>query len=119
MGPPLVRGTMSRRIEHRLTKPNHPWGREDQITVRGIVFPKGGQIERMNRTIKEATVKRFPYENHDQLQTHLADFILRRCQRSTELLAFPPHLQPRTKTRDPKRPNTVRIHLQNPDFRAR
>ena len=23
-----------------------------------------GQVERMNRTIKEATVKRFPYERH-------------------------------------------------------
>lgn len=27
----------------------------------------------MNRTIKEATVKRFHYESHDQLRTHLAD----------------------------------------------
>ncbi len=48
-------------IEHRLTKPNHPW--------------TNGQVERMNRTIKEATVKRFHYENHDQLRKHLADFI--------------------------------------------
>jgi transposase InsO family protein len=29
----------------------------------------------MNRTIKEATVKRFRYESHDQLRTHLADFM--------------------------------------------
>ncbi len=29
----------------------------------------------MNRTIKEATVKRFHYENHDQPRTHLADFM--------------------------------------------
>ncbi len=29
----------------------------------------------MNRTIKEATVKRFHYESHDQLRTHLADFM--------------------------------------------
>lgn len=28
----------------------------------------------MNRTIKEATVKRFHYESHDLLRTHLADF---------------------------------------------
>ncbi|WP_245510691.1 integrase core domain-containing protein, partial [Antarcticimicrobium sediminis] len=48
-------------IEHRLTKPNHPW--------------TNGQVERMNRTIKEATVKRFHYENHDQLRTHLSDFM--------------------------------------------
>lgn len=29
----------------------------------------------MNRTIKEATVKRFHYERHDQLRTHLVDFM--------------------------------------------
>lgn len=29
----------------------------------------------MNRTIKEATVKRFHYDNHDQLRKHLADFV--------------------------------------------
>jgi hypothetical protein len=29
----------------------------------------------MNRTIKEATVKRFHYDSHDQLRTHLADFM--------------------------------------------
>lgn len=28
-----------------------------------------------NRTIKEATVKRYHYEDHDQLRTHLTDFI--------------------------------------------
>jgi hypothetical protein len=29
----------------------------------------------MNRTIKEATVKRFHYDDHSQPETHLADFI--------------------------------------------
>lgn len=48
-------------IEHRLTKINHPW--------------TNGQVERMNRTIKEATVKRYHYENHDQLLEHLKNFI--------------------------------------------
>ncbi len=48
-------------IEHRLTKPDHPW--------------TNGQLERMNRTIQEATVKRLYYESHDQLRTHLADFM--------------------------------------------
>jgi transposase InsO family protein len=48
-------------IEHRLTKIKHPW--------------TNGQVERMNRTIKEATVKRDHYESHDQLETRLADFI--------------------------------------------
>ena len=29
----------------------------------------------MNRTIKEATVKRFFYDTHDQLKVHLSDLI--------------------------------------------
>lgn len=41
-------------------KAKHPW--------------TNGQVERMNRTIKDATVKRFYYECHDQLRQHLADF---------------------------------------------
>ena len=48
-------------IEHRLTKPNHPW--------------TNGQVERMNRTIKDATVKRYHYDDHSQLRSHLADFL--------------------------------------------
>jgi transposase InsO family protein len=48
-------------IEHRLTKVKHPW--------------TNGQVERMNRTIKEATVKRYHYDRHDQFESHLADFV--------------------------------------------
>jgi len=62
-------------IGHRLTKPNHPWSHEDKKTIRGIILLNGGQVERMNRTIKEATVKRFHYDSHDQLRAHLADFL--------------------------------------------
>ena len=29
----------------------------------------------MNRTIKDATVKRYHYDNHDQLRAHLQDFL--------------------------------------------
>jgi transposase InsO family protein len=29
----------------------------------------------MNRTLKEATVKRYHYESHDQLRSHLRDFV--------------------------------------------
>ena len=29
----------------------------------------------MNRTIKDATVKRYFYETHDQLRVHLRDFV--------------------------------------------
>jgi transposase InsO family protein len=48
-------------IEHRLTKPNHPW--------------TNGQVERMNRTLKDATVRRYHYESHSQLREHLAAFL--------------------------------------------
>jgi transposase InsO family protein len=48
-------------IERRLTKPNHPW--------------TNGQVERINRTIKDATVKRFHYDSHDQLRAHLGDYM--------------------------------------------
>ena len=34
-----------------------------------------GQVERMNRTLKEATVKRFHYDTHDQPRRHLDDFV--------------------------------------------
>jgi transposase InsO family protein len=40
-------------IDHRLTKPWHPW--------------TNGQVERMNRTLKDATVRRYYYDTHDQL----------------------------------------------------
>jgi transposase InsO family protein len=49
-------------IEHRLTKPNHPW--------------TNGQVERMNRTLKDATVKRDHYQSHDQLKQHLHTFLM-------------------------------------------
>src|ERR1700734_721631 len=48
-------------VDHRLTKPKHPW--------------TNGQVERMNRIIKDATVKRYFYEPHDQLRAHLRDFV--------------------------------------------
>ena len=48
-------------IDHRLTKPKHPW--------------TNGQVERMNRTLKEATVKRFYYQTHQHFRQHLNNFI--------------------------------------------
>jgi transposase InsO family protein len=48
-------------VDHRLTKPRHPW--------------TNGQVERMNRTIKDATVRRYHYDSHDQLRQHLSDFV--------------------------------------------
>jgi transposase InsO family protein len=49
-------------IEHRLTKPNHPW--------------TNGQVERMNRTLKEATVKRYHYGTHAQIKEHVHSFLM-------------------------------------------
>src|SRR5215212_8177225 len=34
-----------------------------------------GQVERMNRTLKDATVRRYYYDTHDQLRGHLGDFL--------------------------------------------
>lgn len=34
-----------------------------------------GQVERMNRTIKEAAVQRYHYDGHLQLRTYLEDFV--------------------------------------------
>lgn len=48
-------------IEHRLTKIRHPLN--------------NGQVERMNRTIKETTVKRYHYDSHRLLDSYLHDFI--------------------------------------------
>ena len=62
-------------IDHRLTKPNHPWSLEEKTTVQWTVVPTNGQVERMNRTIKEATVRRFHYDTHDQLRAHLDAFV--------------------------------------------
>lgn len=46
----------------RLPELNHPW--------------TNGQAERMNRTLKEATVKRYHYGSHAALREHLSSFLL-------------------------------------------
>jgi transposase InsO family protein len=71
-------------IEHRLTKPNHPW--------------TSGEVERMNRTLKDATVRRYHYDNHRQLEGHLAAFLdAYNLRQATEVAT---------------RPHTLRSHLQ-------
>jgi transposase InsO family protein len=64
-GHPFDRACANHGIEHRLTKPNHPW--------------TNGQVERMNRTIKEATVQRYHYDRHEQLE-HPSRRLRRRLQ---------------------------------------
>ena len=66
-------------IEQRFTKPAHPW--------------TNGQVERMNRTVKEATIKRFHYETSAQLDAHLQTFLLayNYAKRLKRLKGLTPH----------------------------
>jgi len=49
-------------IKHKLTKFRHPW--------------TNGQVERANRTIKDATTKTYHYDSMEQLEKHLQEFLL-------------------------------------------
>jgi hypothetical protein len=67
-GPPSIPGPCASRItceasgiEHRLTKPNHPW--------------KNGQFEQMNHTIKEATFERDHCKNYGRLRPRFTNFL--------------------------------------------
>lgn len=48
-------------IEHRRTRVAHPW--------------TNGQVERMNRTLKEATIKLYHYQSVAELNQHLQTFL--------------------------------------------
>jgi len=66
-------------VAHRLTKPAHPW--------------TNGQVERLNRTIKEATVPRYHYQTTDELNQHLHAFLLayHHAKRLKTLRGLTPH----------------------------
>jgi transposase InsO family protein len=49
-------------IEHRKTKVKHPW--------------TNGQVERMNRTLKDATVNTYTYSTHEELKQHLHSYLM-------------------------------------------
>jgi transposase InsO family protein len=60
-GPIFDRVCREHGIEHRLTKPYHPW--------------TNGQAERMNRSVKDATIKAFHYPDLDALEAHVLAFV--------------------------------------------
>jgi hypothetical protein len=66
--------------EHRPTKVNHPLGDLPIAVPAGTDRGRcprwtNGRVERRNRTIKDATVKRHHHDRHDQRRAHLALFV--------------------------------------------
>ena len=49
-------------IKHKLTKFRHPW--------------TNGQVERFNRSLKDSTVRAYYYDNLEQLEKHMQEFVL-------------------------------------------
>jgi len=66
-------------IEHRFTKPAHPW--------------TNGRVERFNRALKEAPVQRYHYQTTAQLNDHLQAFLLayNHAERLNRLRGKTPH----------------------------
>lgn len=61
-------------IDHRLTKVNHPWT-NGQVECMLLRLCTANPASQRNRTLKEATVKRYHNDTHSQLETHITDFI--------------------------------------------
>jgi transposase InsO family protein len=66
-------------IDHRLTTTHHPW--------------TNGQVERMNRTRKDATVQTYHDQTHDYLKAHLQAFLMAYnfAKRLKTLKGLPPY----------------------------
>ena len=59
---PFDKVCLAHTIDHRLTKIKHPW--------------TNGQVERMNSTLKDATVKKYYYQTNAQLKEHMQTFLM-------------------------------------------
>ena len=60
------------RVPDGLTITPSPFRKQADTEAPADLIPDNGQVERMNRTIKDATVKRYFYETHDQLRATCA-----------------------------------------------
>src|SRR5580704_8640467 len=63
------------RVPDGLTITPSPFRKQPDNEAPADLIPDNGQVERMNRTLKDATVKRYFYETHDQLRAHLRNFV--------------------------------------------
>src|SRR3984885_7519298 len=55
--------------------PQFPFRKQPDNEAPADLIPDNRQVERMNRTIKDATVKRYFYDTHDPLRAHLQNFV--------------------------------------------
>ena len=63
------------RVQDGLTISPSPFRKQADSKARTDHVPDNGQVERMNRTIKDATVRRYHYDSNGQLVRHLDDFV--------------------------------------------